>query len=158
MADSPRIALARLHHDDRMQEKPDVPAVADDAETPLAPRVSRKIELRRILDRQHMTPARRLRCVTGRRGEHDLAGHRPIVQKPPIGHIPSPIAAKPPQTGRALGDQRRQKMGPLFCSRSSPNDPRSINPCNISSRESAARTQINPTLNSLGPEKDMCMP
>jgi hypothetical protein len=122
-----------------MQEKPDVPAVADNAETPLAPRVPGKIELRRILDRKPMTSARRLRRVTGRRGEHDLAGHRPIVQKPSIGHIPSPIAAKPPQTGRALGDERRQKMGPLFCSRSSPNDPRSINPCTISSRESAAR-------------------
>ena len=114
VADLPRVAVARRRHDHRMQEKPDVAAVADHAKTALAPRVSRKIELRRILDRQHMTAARRLRRMTGRRGEHDLAGHRRVVQKPSIGHIPSAIAAKAAKTGGALGDERRQKLGPLF--------------------------------------------
>jgi hypothetical protein len=70
------------------------------------------------------------------------------MQKPSIGHIPGAIAAKAPQTGGALGDERRQKLGPLFCSRSSPNDPRSVTLCTVSSRQS-------PDLDSLG-QKKMC--
>jgi len=35
MADLPRVAVAGLHHDRRMQEKPDIAAVADDAEAVL---------------------------------------------------------------------------------------------------------------------------
>ena len=125
VADLPRVAVARLHDDHRMQEKPDVAAVADHAETALAPRASGKIELCRILDRQHMAPARRLLRVTRGRCEHDLAGHRPIVQKPSIGHIPGAIAAKAAQTGGALGDERGQKLlKPL----ASPTTPRAAAP------------------------------
>ena len=59
-----------------------------------------------------MAPARRLGRVTGRRVNHDVARHRFVVQKAPIGHVPRAVAAEPAQTGRALGDERVKKLGP----------------------------------------------
>ena len=81
VADLPRVAVARLRHDRRMQEKPDVAAVADDAEAAFAPNMAGKVKLRRILDRQHMAPARRLGRMTGRRAEPVVAGRRCVMQK-----------------------------------------------------------------------------
>ena len=76
-----------------MQKKPDIAAVADNAEPLLAAGMLPEVEFGRILDRQHMTPARRLGRMMNRRGEHGFQANRIVVQKPSEGYCPSPIAA-----------------------------------------------------------------
>jgi hypothetical protein len=61
--------------------------------------------------------------------EHDLSRYRLVVQKAPIALRRRPVVAEPPQASRALGRERRQKIRPLFLSRSSPNCPKSTMPC-----------------------------
>lgn len=157
MAHLPRIAVARVHHDHRMQKKPDVAAVADHAEASLAPLVPGEIELRRVLDRQYVPPLRRDGRMIGGGREHDLARYRPVVQKAPIALRRRPVAAEPPQASRALGRERRQKIGPLFLSRSSPNCPKSVMPCiaRPSANHSSGRTESENHKNS--EKKEVCI-
>jgi len=157
MAHLPRIAVARVHHDHRMQKKPDVAAVADHAEASLAPLVPGEIELRRVLDRQYVPPPRRNGRMIGGGREHDLARYRLVVQKAPIALRRRPVAAEPPQASRALGRERRQKICPLFLSRSSPNCPKSVMPCiaRPSANHSSGRTESENHKNS--EKKEVCI-
>ena len=111
-----------------MQKKPDVAAVADHAEASLAPLVPGECAPSCPGSPVRAAPRRNGRMIGGGR-EHDLARYRLVVQKAPIALCRRPVAAEPPQASRALGRERRQKIGPLFLSRSSPNCPKSVMPC-----------------------------
>ena len=128
MAHLARIAVARVHHDHRMQKKPDVAAVSDHAEPSLALGVPGEIEFCRILDASMPCRPRAATAVWIGGGRERLARYRLVVQKTSKALRRRPIAAEPAQAGRALGHERVQETGPLFLSRSSPNCPKSM-PC-----------------------------
>jgi len=73
-----------------------------------------EIELRRILNRQHMALMRRPRRMVGGGRKHDLARHRRIVQKTPEALRVGSIASKLTQTRRPLTHKSGQKIGPPF--------------------------------------------
>ena len=75
-----------------------------------------------------MTPSGRFSRMTNRRGENGLQTYRFVVEKSPEGDGSRPVAAEPAKASRALQQERAQKIGPLFCSRLSPNDPKSTIP------------------------------
>ena len=89
-----RIAGAGVDDDHRMQKKSDVATIPDHAKAALASHMSRKIEFRRILDRQHVAPTRRPRRMIGGGREHDLARHAVIMQKTSKALRPRSVAAK----------------------------------------------------------------
>ena len=85
-----------LCHQHRVQEEPDVLAVAHHAEAALAALVAGEVDLGRVLDRQHVPAERRPRRMVGRRRDHRLKRHAPVVKKAPEPLRPGAVAAKPP--------------------------------------------------------------
>ena len=75
-------AIGRIHRQDRMQEQADIRAVAARAEAALARRVGRKMQLGRVLDRQHVPPRGASGAHTPGSRQHLHRGHRRIGQEP----------------------------------------------------------------------------
>ena len=107
-------AMLGIHRDQRMQEQPDVRAIAHRAEALLAPHMGLEVDLAGILDGQHM-PARRAQARgAGRRLDHLPHRHRVIMQEPPEAHLAPPVAAELAQAHRAQRRHRRHEIAANF--------------------------------------------
>lgn len=98
-----------IHRQHRMQEQPQVLAVARRAKSPLARPVGGEMQLRRVLDRQHMATGRALPAQPSRRRQHLLRRHRGVGQKPAKPQRLIAVAGQPVPAQRPMPLHRRQQ-------------------------------------------------
>ena len=142
----------RVNRQHWMHEKGRVGTVAASAERGLAARMPREVDFAGVLNRQHTASSHLRQQMRLRRGDQRRLAHTFVAQKPSEGLLTGFIAAKPFDADRAAQHHAPKQLLPLFCSRSSPNTPRSSTIVIAASIQKTAKHGIiDPTVPPLVP-------
>jgi hypothetical protein len=114
-----------IHGQRRVDEQPDILAVADTPEAALARGLGLIVDLAAVLDDQHMAAGRRLARSRRRRAHDLLHRHLGIAKQPRERNLFRARIGQPAQARRYARAHALQHHAPLFCRRRSPKYPSS---------------------------------
>jgi len=95
-------AMDGIHRDGWMQEQPEITVVAGSPKAGLAGSMAGEVELRRVLDRQHVPPGRTLAGEPPGRGQHLVSADAGVVEETAKGQRLVAVFRQRMQAGRRL--------------------------------------------------------